>query len=121
MADLMHSISWLAPIAAVIGLIMAYVLGSWVLRQDPGNERMQEISGATQEGALAFLKAEYRVLALFVVALFVVLGFAVSWMTGVAFITGALLSATAGFVGMHVATRANSVRRRPRPSVSRRP
>jgi K(+)-stimulated pyrophosphate-energized sodium pump len=104
----MQSIAWLAPLAAVVGLVMAFMLGRWVLRQDPGNERMQEISGATQEGALAFLKAEYRVLAVFVVALFVVLGFAVSWMTGVAFITGALLSATAGFIGMHVATRANA-------------
>ncbi|GAB4274856.1 MAG: sodium-translocating pyrophosphatase [Coriobacteriia bacterium] len=108
MAELMHSIAWLAPIAAVIGLLTAYGLGSWVLRQDPGNERMQEISAATQEGALAFLKAEYRVLAVFVAALFVVLGLAVDWLTGVAFITGAILSATAGFVGMHVATRANA-------------
>ena len=110
MADLMQNIAWLAPIAAVLGLGTAFVLGSWVLRQDPGNERMQDISKATQEGALAFLTAEYRVLALFVVLLFIVLTVApgMGWQTAVAFLTGAVLSASAGFIGMHVATRANS-------------
>ncbi len=108
MADLMQYVAWLAPIAAVIGIVVAFVLARWVLAQDPGTERMQEISKAIQEGAAAFLTREYRVLAFFVAGLFVVLGLAIGWMTGVAFLTGALLSGTAGFIGMYVATRANA-------------
>ena len=99
---------WLAPVAAVLGLGVAAYLGSWVLRQDPGNETMQEISTATQEGAQAFLNAEYRVLAIFVIADAVVLGFTTEWMTAAAFVTGALFSVTAGFIGMYISTRANS-------------
>ena len=101
-------IAWLAPAAAVLGTIMAAYLGTWVLRQDPGTERMQEISKAVQEGALAFLLREYRVLIIFAGVVFVVLGLAVNWLTAVAFLTGGVLSAAAGFIGMHVATRANA-------------
>lgn len=100
-------IAWLAPVCAVIGLAVAAYLGSWVLKQDPGTKEMQEISEATQEGALAFLLSEYRVLIIFVVVVAVVLGFATTWLTAGAFVTGAILSVVAGFVGMHVATRAN--------------
>jgi len=101
-------IAWFAPVAAVIGFAVALYLGSWVLKQDPGNERMQEISKATQEGALAFLLREYRVLVIFALVVAVVLGVAVTWLTAVAFLTGAALSAAAGFIGMHIATRANA-------------
>jgi K(+)-stimulated pyrophosphate-energized sodium pump len=101
-------IAWLAPAAAVLGTIMAAYLGTWVLKQDPGTERMQEISKAVQEGALAFLLREYRVLIIFAGVVFVVLGLAVNWLTAVAFLTGGVLSAAAGFIGMHVATRANA-------------
>lgn len=101
-------IAWLAPAAAVVGTIMAAYLGTWVLKQDPGTEKMQEISKAVQEGALAFLLREYRVLIIFAAVVFVVLGFAVNWLTAVAFLTGGVLSAAAGFIGMHVATRANA-------------
>ncbi|MHB1017362.1 MAG: sodium-translocating pyrophosphatase [Coriobacteriia bacterium] len=101
-------IAWLAPAAAVLGTIMAAYLGTWVLKQDPGTEKMQEISKAVQEGALAFLLREYRVLVIFAAVVFVVLGFAVNWLTAVAFLTGGILSAAAGFIGMHVATRANA-------------
>ena len=59
------AIAWLAPLSAVIGLGVAAFLGSWVLKQDPGNAKMQEISKATQEGAMAFLKAEWKVLIIF--------------------------------------------------------
>ena len=64
-------IAWLAPLAALIGLGVAAFLGTWVLKQDPGNEKMQEISKATQEGAMAFLKAEWRVLIIFAIGVFV--------------------------------------------------
>jgi len=101
-------IAWLAPAAAILGVIMAAYLGTWVLKQDPGTERMQEISKAVQEGALAFLLREYRVLIIFAAVVFVVLGLAVNWLTAVAFLTGGLLSAAAGFIGMYVATRANA-------------
>jgi K(+)-stimulated pyrophosphate-energized sodium pump len=101
-------IAWLAPVAAVIGFGVALYLASWVLKQDPGNERMQEISKATQEGALAFLMREYRVLVVFALVVAVVLGLAVTWLTAVAFLTGAALSAAAGYIGMYIATRANS-------------
>ncbi|MBN2823158.1 MAG: sodium-translocating pyrophosphatase [Coriobacteriia bacterium] len=101
-------IVWLAPVAAVIGFSTAVYLASWVLKQDPGNEKMQEISKATQEGALAFLLREYRVLIVFSLVVAVVLAFAVTPLTAVAFLTGAVLSAAAGFFGMHIATRANS-------------
>ncbi len=108
-----EAVAWLAPLAAIVGLGVAVFLGRWVLRQDPGNEKMREISKATQEGAMAFLKAEWRVLIFFAAAVFVALVFSAGdltkgLLTGAAFLTGGLLSATAGFVGMFVATRANS-------------
>lgn len=99
---------WLAPLCAIVGLGVAAYLATWVLKQDSGNERMQEISKAIQEGALAFLLAEYRVLVIFVVAVAILLGFATTWLAATAFVTGALLSSAAGFIGMHVATRANA-------------
>jgi K(+)-stimulated pyrophosphate-energized sodium pump len=99
-----------APAAALLGIVVALYLASWVLKQDPGNEKMQEISKATQEGALAFLMREYRVLVVFaaVVAIVIVVVPAMPPMTAVAFLTGALLSAAAGYFGMYVATRANA-------------
>ncbi|MBC7266483.1 MAG: sodium-translocating pyrophosphatase [Coriobacteriia bacterium] len=101
-------IAWFAPVSALIGVGVAAYLASWVLKQDPGTERMQEISKATQEGAMAFLFREYRVLVVFAAIVFLLLGVAVNWLTGVAFLTGGLLSAGAGYVGMYVATRANA-------------
>ena len=68
-------IAWAAPAAALVGLAVAAYLGTWVLKQDPGNEKMQEISQATQEGAMAFLKAEWRVLIIFAIGVFAVLTF----------------------------------------------
>ncbi len=107
------AVAWFAPLAAIVGLGVAAFLGSWVLKQDPGNDKMQEISQATQEGAMAFLKAEWRVLIVFAIGVFVALAFSAGditkgVMTGVAFLTGAFLSAAAGYVGMYVATRANT-------------
>ncbi len=106
-------IAWLAPAAAVVGLAVAAYLGTWVLKQDPGNETMQEISKATQEGAMAFLKAEWRVLIIFAIGVFAVLTFSggslvKGLLTATAFVTGGLLSAMAGYIGMYVSTRANT-------------
>lgn len=102
------------PIAlAVFGLLFMFVKASWVNKQDAGDEKMQRISKSIQEGAMAFLKAEYRILAIFVViasvALFFVSQFsgASHWMIVVAFIFGAIFSALAGNIGMRIATQSN--------------
>ena len=90
-----------------------FIKASWVNKQDAGDEKMQRISKSIQEGAMAFLKAEYRILAIFVViasvALFFVSQFsgASHWMIVVAFIFGAIFSALAGNIGMRIATQSN--------------
>lgn len=101
-------IVWLAPAAAIFGFGVALYLASWVLKQDEGTDKMKEISLAIQEGALAFLKREYRILAIFALVVAVILAVTVAWETALAFLTGAFLSAAAGFFGMHIATRANA-------------
>ena len=102
------------PIAmAVLGLIFMLVKASWVTKQDAGEEKMQNISKSIQEGAMAFLKAEYRILAIFVViasaALFTISQIVATshWMIVVAFIFGAFFSALAGNIGMRIATKSN--------------
>ena len=94
----------------VIGLLFAvYLTKVKVYRQDPGNDRMIEISGFIREGAMAFLRREYRNILIFVLAIFVLLlGGGLGWMTGVAFVVGAACSMTAGFIGMRIATAANA-------------
>jgi len=102
----MDLVVW-APIAGIIGIIFAIFLWSKIAKIDPGNKRMQEIATAIQEGAMAFMSREYRSLAIFAVVLFVVLGFLINWNTAICFVIGAVFSATAGYVGMKVATIAN--------------
>ena len=101
-------IAIMAPICAVIGICVAAYLGSWVLKQDPGAEKMNSISLKIQKGAKAFLMSEYKLLIIFMVIVAVVMAVALSIRTALAFITGGVLSAAAGYVGMHVATRANT-------------
>ena len=101
-------IAIMAPICAVIGICVAAYLGSWVLKQDPGAEKMNSISLKIQKGAKAFLMSEYKLLIVFMVVVAVVMAVALSIPTALAFITGGVLSAAAGYVGMHVATRANT-------------
>lgn len=100
-------------VMAILGLVFMGVKAMWVNKQDAGDEKMQSISKSIQEGAMAFLKAEYRILAVFVVIASLAL-FAVSqvvktshWMIVVAFIFGAIFSALAGNIGMRIATKAN--------------
>jgi len=98
-----------AVIAGVLGLIAAASFAAYVLRQDQGPERMREISAAIKEGAMAFLKREYQILAIFIVILAIVLGVIPDlggWVS-LAFIFGAISSGLAGFVGMNIAVRAN--------------
>ncbi len=94
----------------VLGLVgLGFVI--WKLREvlseDPGNEKMQQIAAAIQEGASAFLNREYTYLAGFVVVVAVIIGLFVSWLTAVAFVTGAVTSAAAGYLGMWTAVRSN--------------
>ena len=99
---------YLVPVAAVLALIFATYLAAKVNRQDEGTERMKEIAGAIAEGARAFLTAEYKILVIFVLVLFVLIGFGIgSWVTAVCFVIGALFSTIAGYCGMTVATKAN--------------
>ena len=104
----MNNYMYLVPVAAVIALLFAAYLAAKVSRQDAGTERMKEIAGAIAEGARAFLTAEYRILIVFVVVLFVLIGLGVgNWVTAVCFVVGALFSTIAGYCGMTVATKAN--------------
>ena len=99
---------YLVPVAAVLALLFAAYLAAKVNKQDEGTERMKEIAGAIAEGARAFLTAEYKILVIFVLVLFVLIGFGIgSWVTAVCFVIGALFSTIAGYCGMTVATKAN--------------
>jgi len=109
----MEKIVYLIPITGLLGLAYTFFRTKWVSQQDPGNDRMQRIAGYITEGAMAFLKAEYRVLAIFVVIVGVLLAIqgaqaeASSPLVALSFVTGAICSALAGFIGMKVATKAN--------------
>lgn len=105
----------LVPIGlAILGLIFMLVKMAWVKKQNPGNEKMQGISKSIKEGAMAFLAAEYRLLAIFVViASAALFGISMivpttSWMIVPAFVIGAVFSAVAGNIGMRIATDANA-------------
>ncbi len=107
----MNSMIWLIPAMGAIGLIFAIVKSSWVKKQDPGTEYMQEIGGHIRDGAMAFLGREYKVIAIFVVIVAILLAIA-NWAQGLglialAFVIGATCSAIAGYFGMRVATLAN--------------
>jgi K(+)-stimulated pyrophosphate-energized sodium pump len=97
----------------VVGLLYTLLKFNWVSKQDAGNDRMKEISTYIAEGAMAFLKAEWKILGYFVVIVALLLGFMATknaeshWSIAVAFVIGAVFSATAGYIGMKVATKAN--------------
>ena len=101
------NLMYVAVICALIGLVFAFVLTKRVNAVDAGTDRMKEIASAIAEGARAFLFAEYRILAIFIVVLFVVLCFLRNPLTAVCFLCGAVLSIIAGYCGMTVATKAN--------------
>ena len=110
----MDNLIYILPGFGVIGLIFMLIKMAWVKKQNPGNERMQEISKSIKEGAMAFLSAEYRLLAVFVVIASLALFWisrvvdTTSWMIVPAFIIGAVFSAVAGNIGMRIATDSNS-------------
>ncbi|HVS22664.1 MAG TPA: sodium-translocating pyrophosphatase [Gammaproteobacteria bacterium] len=98
---------WLSLGAAVLAVLYGFVTVRWVLKLSPGNARMQEIAGAIQEGAKAYMNRQYTTIAIAGVVLFVILGFALNWQTAIGFAFGALFSGLAGYIGMFVSVRAN--------------
>ncbi|MBS1778434.1 MAG: sodium-translocating pyrophosphatase [Bacteroidetes bacterium] len=109
----MNSLFYLVPAFGVLALVYTMIKGSWVGKQDAGNDRMKEISKYIAEGAMAFLKAEYKILTYFVIIAGLLLGFMgysnpkSSPVIALAFVIGAVFSALAGFIGMRIATKAN--------------
>ncbi len=107
------SLFMLVPIFGVIALLYTFLQSNWVSRQNAGNEKMKQISGYIADGAMAFLKAEYKILTYFVIIVAILLAFMgmsnanSHWSIGVAFVIGAVFSALAGFIGMKIATKAN--------------
>lgn len=102
----------IVPAFGILALLYTFWKSAWIGRLDAGTDRMKRIAGHISEGAMAFLKAEYRVLAVFVLCVSILLGVTAnketsSWMVAVSFIMGALCSGLAGFIGMRVATKAN--------------
>ncbi len=104
---------YLIPAAGVLALLFAAFKATWVKNQEPGDEKMVAIAGHIQEGAMAFLKREYSVLAVFVAVVGILLAAGNAklegshWLIGVAFVLGALASGLAGYIGMKIATLAN--------------
>jgi K(+)-stimulated pyrophosphate-energized sodium pump len=109
----MEMLVYLLPIFGIIALVYMAVLSSWVTKQETGDEKMVSIASKIAEGAMAFLNAEYRVLAIFVVFAGAALGLlsalvpTTHWFIVVAFVIGAVFSAVAGNIGMRIATKAN--------------
>lgn len=109
----MQHIIYLVPVMAIIGLLYTYVKFKWVAKQDTGTPRMKEISDYISVGAMAFLKAEWKILGYFVVVVGILLAVLAQtnphshWMISVAFVIGAVLSALAGYIGMRSATLSN--------------
>ncbi|HEY2848119.1 MAG TPA: sodium/proton-translocating pyrophosphatase, partial [Pyrinomonadaceae bacterium] len=110
---------YLVPAFGVLGLIVMAAKSAWISKQDAGDENMRSLAGHIADGAMAFLRAEWRVLSIWVVIAAALLAYSgtvhevngraihSSWVIAIAFVIGAVLSATAGFIGMKVATKAN--------------
>lgn len=103
----MDSLVYLAPVMAIVALLFAVYKICFVSKADAGTDRMKEIAASINEGARAFLFAEYRILAIFIVILLLAIGLFIDWITAICFVCGALFSILAGYIGMNVATKAN--------------
>ena len=105
----MQNLLYLIPVVGIVALLCAWGLSSWIGKNDSGNERMREIASYIREGAMAFLMREYRTIALFIAAMFLLLVFlpGLGLKMACTFLLGALFSILAGFFGMRTATSAN--------------
>lgn len=119
MEFLQNNLIYFIPVLGLIGILVMAIKSAWVNKQDAGDEKMQELAGYIADGAMAFLKAEWKVLSIFVVFTAALLAYSgsvheingvalhSSWIISIAFIIGAVFSATAGYIGMKAATKAN--------------
>ncbi|EDM35803.1 membrane-bound proton-translocating pyrophosphatase [Pedobacter sp. BAL39] len=119
MEFLQHNLIYLIPALGMIGIIVMAFKSAWVNKQDAGDANMKELAGYIADGAMAFLKAEWRVLSIFVIFTAALLAYSgtihevngvplhSSWIISISFIIGAVFSATAGYIGMKAATKAN--------------
>ncbi|HMI05287.1 MAG TPA: sodium-translocating pyrophosphatase [Pedobacter sp.] len=119
MEFLQNNLIYFIPVLGLIGILVMAIKSAWVNKQDAGDKNMQELAGYIADGAMAFLKAEWRVLSIFVVFTAALLAYSgtihevngvqlhSSWIISIAFIIGAVFSATAGYIGMKAATKAN--------------
>lgn len=119
MEFLQKNLIYFIPLLGLIGILVMAIKSAWVNKQDAGDAKMQELAGYIADGAMAFLKAEWKVLSIFVAFTAVLLAWSgniheingvvlhSSWIIAVAFVIGAVFSATAGYIGMKAATKAN--------------
>jgi K(+)-stimulated pyrophosphate-energized sodium pump len=109
----MDKLIYLVPAMGLLGLLYTFIKFNWVAKQDAGTDRMKEISAYIAQGAMAFLRSEWKILTYFAIIVALLLGFMGSrsetshWSIAIAFIIGAFFSALAGFIGMKAATKAN--------------
>ena len=108
----MDNILYFIPSAGILALLFVYLKNNWVASKEVGSEKMGRIAKNIADGAMAFLRAEYKILSVFVILTAILLGFkgvseGTSYLVGVSFVVGALCSGLAGFIGMKVATKAN--------------
>jgi Na+/H+-translocating membrane pyrophosphatase len=98
---------WLIVLCGVLALLYAIWATFSVMRADPGSAKMQEISAAVREGAQAYLRRQYTTIAIVGIVIFLIVGYLLGWLVAVGFAVGAILSGSAGFIGMNVSVRAN--------------
>ena len=98
---------WAALTASVTAIVVGIIFSLEILKESDGNERMQEIAGAIQEGATAYLNRQYLTIGIVGAVIFILLGIAIDWLSAIGFLIGAVFSGLAGYIGMNISVRAN--------------